>query len=478
MCRQRYAFAEGARQEDCYDQLQPGKSEFIHVRHQSQPSNILSQETYSTDFDVPDRLYFEELSYERVMDIYELESATGVVVSVGGQLPQNIALRLQEDGGAKILGTDPQDIDKAERTGRSQQPRLARRDTNPRRQSPPPNQDLSYADRHYRPSEASTVAGTANSSDRRVERGVPGSSYYPEAPYVPARSPSPPLAGGDKRPARSSSPQWDRKDRSDPSPAASHERGVWRDSRGGYSQDRQAGGSDSGWGRSQEYTEVVQSVSRSPSNRRNRRRDDIEPPIRRKDDIEPPIGRKGEIEGHTRRKEDVEPRIRRKDDIEPRVRRKDDIEPPLRRRDDVEPPLRPLPPSTRHTDEWSAPSTSTFFASSSASRLSPGSPSRGGGQVHADCLVKPRESVSPYTVSPPNISCTYEDASPGRFDPVFSVPLPYSCLTLQSLLLRTLFLFSCRTSLSAATPSARTSTAKAQRATSFPEPSLSRAGVK
>lgn len=71
-------------------------------------------ETYSTDFDVADRLYFDELSYERVMDIYELECASGVVVSVGGQLPQNIALRLQETGKAKVLGTDPKDIDKAE----------------------------------------------------------------------------------------------------------------------------------------------------------------------------------------------------------------------------------------------------------------------------------------------------------------------------------------------------------------------------
>ncbi|KAF2270713.1 carbamoyl-phosphate synthase [Lojkania enalia] len=71
-------------------------------------------ETYSTDFDVADKLYFEELSYERVMDIYELESASGVVVSVGGQLPQNIALKLQESGKAKVLGTDPADIDKAE----------------------------------------------------------------------------------------------------------------------------------------------------------------------------------------------------------------------------------------------------------------------------------------------------------------------------------------------------------------------------
>ncbi|KAL2113630.1 hypothetical protein VUR80DRAFT_3084 [Thermomyces stellatus] len=71
-------------------------------------------ETMSTDYDSADRLYFEELSYERVMDIYELERSAGVVVSVGGQLPQNIALRLQETGGAKVLGTNPKDIDKAE----------------------------------------------------------------------------------------------------------------------------------------------------------------------------------------------------------------------------------------------------------------------------------------------------------------------------------------------------------------------------
>lgn len=71
-------------------------------------------ETYSTDFDTADKLYFEELSYERVMDIYELENSSGVVVSVGGQLPQNIALRLQETGKANVLGTSPRNIDKAE----------------------------------------------------------------------------------------------------------------------------------------------------------------------------------------------------------------------------------------------------------------------------------------------------------------------------------------------------------------------------
>ncbi|KDQ20052.1 hypothetical protein BOTBODRAFT_27473 [Botryobasidium botryosum FD-172 SS1] len=70
-------------------------------------------ETVSTDFDEADRLYFEELGWERVMDIYELEQASGVIVSVGGQLPQNIALRLKHSG-VNVLGTDPEMIDTAE----------------------------------------------------------------------------------------------------------------------------------------------------------------------------------------------------------------------------------------------------------------------------------------------------------------------------------------------------------------------------
>ncbi|CAB4255620.1 similar to Saccharomyces cerevisiae YJR109C CPA2 Large subunit of carbamoyl phosphate synthetase, which catalyzes a step in the synthesis of citrulline, an arginine precursor [Maudiozyma barnettii] len=70
-------------------------------------------ETVSTDFDEVDRLYFEELSFERVMDIYELEQSEGCIISVGGQQPQNIALSLFENG-CNILGTSPLDIDKAE----------------------------------------------------------------------------------------------------------------------------------------------------------------------------------------------------------------------------------------------------------------------------------------------------------------------------------------------------------------------------
>ncbi|KAJ2861951.1 carbamoyl-phosphate synthase (glutamine-hydrolyzing) cpa2 [Coemansia aciculifera] len=70
-------------------------------------------ETVSTDFDECDRLYFDELSYERVRDIYELEQSSGVIVSVGGQLPQNIALRLHNND-VRVLGTSPEMIDAAE----------------------------------------------------------------------------------------------------------------------------------------------------------------------------------------------------------------------------------------------------------------------------------------------------------------------------------------------------------------------------
>ncbi len=70
-------------------------------------------ETVSTDYDESDRLYFEELSMERVLDIYEREGATGVVVSVGGQIPNNLAGPLSQSG-VNILGTDARDIERAE----------------------------------------------------------------------------------------------------------------------------------------------------------------------------------------------------------------------------------------------------------------------------------------------------------------------------------------------------------------------------
>jgi carbamoyl-phosphate synthase large subunit/carbamoyl-phosphate synthase small subunit len=70
-------------------------------------------ETVSTDYDESDRLYFEELTLERVMDIYDFENARGVVVSVGGQIPNNLALPLYRRG-VKILGTHPTSIDIAE----------------------------------------------------------------------------------------------------------------------------------------------------------------------------------------------------------------------------------------------------------------------------------------------------------------------------------------------------------------------------
>ena len=70
-------------------------------------------ETVSTDYDSCDRLYFDELSYETVMDICELENPFGVIVSVGGQIPNNLALPLMNSG-IRILGTSADDIDRAE----------------------------------------------------------------------------------------------------------------------------------------------------------------------------------------------------------------------------------------------------------------------------------------------------------------------------------------------------------------------------
>ncbi len=70
-------------------------------------------ETVSTDYDMCDRLYFDELSFERVMDIYDLESPRGVIVSMGGQIPNNLAVRLHEQN-VPILGTSPDSIDNAE----------------------------------------------------------------------------------------------------------------------------------------------------------------------------------------------------------------------------------------------------------------------------------------------------------------------------------------------------------------------------
>lgn len=70
-------------------------------------------ETVSTDYDICDRLYFDELSFERVMDIYELENPHGIIVSVGGQIPNNLALRMSQHS-VNILGTRAEDIDKAE----------------------------------------------------------------------------------------------------------------------------------------------------------------------------------------------------------------------------------------------------------------------------------------------------------------------------------------------------------------------------
>jgi carbamoyl-phosphate synthase/aspartate carbamoyltransferase len=70
-------------------------------------------ETVSTDYDECDALYFEELTLERVLDIYQAECCRGVIVSVGGQIPNNLALPLHQQG-VRVMGTCPKDIDVAE----------------------------------------------------------------------------------------------------------------------------------------------------------------------------------------------------------------------------------------------------------------------------------------------------------------------------------------------------------------------------
>ena len=70
-------------------------------------------ETVSTDYDVCDRLYFEELSLERILDIYEYEKPEGLILSMGGQIPNNLATKLY-DAGVLIYGTSPSSIDQAE----------------------------------------------------------------------------------------------------------------------------------------------------------------------------------------------------------------------------------------------------------------------------------------------------------------------------------------------------------------------------
>jgi len=70
-------------------------------------------ETVSTDYDICDKLYFEQLTLERVLDICDLENPEGIIVSMGGQVPNNLAMKLHNEG-VKIIGTSPVQIDNAE----------------------------------------------------------------------------------------------------------------------------------------------------------------------------------------------------------------------------------------------------------------------------------------------------------------------------------------------------------------------------
>uniref|UniRef100_A0A1I8HH24 CAD protein n=1 Tax=Macrostomum lignano TaxID=282301 RepID=A0A1I8HH24_9PLAT len=87
-------------------------NELTRLGHRTVMVNF-NPETVSTDYDMCDRLYFEEISLERVLDIYDIENPEGVLVSMGGQLPNNIAMGLHFHK-AHILGTSPESIDNAE----------------------------------------------------------------------------------------------------------------------------------------------------------------------------------------------------------------------------------------------------------------------------------------------------------------------------------------------------------------------------
>jgi carbamoyl-phosphate synthase large subunit len=87
----------------------------MHLKEHGKKSIIVNcnPETVSTDYDISDRLYFEELTFERIADIYDFEASLGIIVSVGGQTPNNRAQSLYQYG-AHILGTTPENITKAE----------------------------------------------------------------------------------------------------------------------------------------------------------------------------------------------------------------------------------------------------------------------------------------------------------------------------------------------------------------------------
>ncbi|TBU24340.1 hypothetical protein BD311DRAFT_564063 [Dichomitus squalens] len=228
-----------------------------------------------------------EIRYPRngAKDVYYYKSKTDKSTWTRPRLPNCGRSSPTKGGGAQSSGRRSPGIqdNSPKRTGRSQQLRATYRDANSRRLSPLPGQDLSYADRHYIPIEAPASVPTADSIERRGERDISGSRRRQASGKVVKSSVGP---------------------RRDSSPTPPQERIVWQ-------QDLQAGGSDSGWGRSQAYSEVVQSISRPPSERRHRRKDDIEPRIRREDNMDTRVRRKDDVEFRLSRKGDIESRFRR-----------------------------------------------------------------------------------------------------------------------------------------------------------------------
>ena len=135
-------------------------------------------ETVSTDYDMCDRLYFDELTFERVMDILDLEMPHGVILSVGGQIPNNLAMRLDKEN-VNILGTSAQSIDKAARAHqlRGYQP-LHRRSGIPGARAPKLCAFRRSHERLLQPRRASPVPAACSQRVEAAPRG--GYGIYPE----------------------------------------------------------------------------------------------------------------------------------------------------------------------------------------------------------------------------------------------------------------------------------------------------------
>lgn len=135
---------------------------------------LYNPETVSTDYDEADRLYFENISLETVLDIYQLENSSGVLLSMGGQTSNNIALPLFRSN-VKVLGTSPEMIDSAENRYKFSRfvPRRPRDEESLLTLIPVCSTDSEWTSRNGRSSQASTRPETSATASNTPCLSVP-----------------------------------------------------------------------------------------------------------------------------------------------------------------------------------------------------------------------------------------------------------------------------------------------------------------